>query len=156
MTTKEKLIRLLENKEGEFLSGNVIAEELGITRAAVWKQIRQLENDGYRIEGVRNKGYRLAPLYDVISADSISKYLKETASVVTLEVHDTLGSTNTYLKEKADGLPDWHVVIAGNPAKIIKTNIDWNRAHPGIDLFYWQGENLVQENTGQIIQLYQD
>ncbi len=114
MTTKEKLIRLLEDNEGDFLSGNVIADKLGITRAAVWKQIRQLENDGYRIEGIRNKGYRLAPLYDVISAESVSGFLKETKGVVKLEVHDSVGSTNTMLKEKAAELPDWYVIVAGN------------------------------------------
>ena len=40
MTTKQKLADLLEKAEGEFLSGNLLAEKLGVTRAAVWKNIR--------------------------------------------------------------------------------------------------------------------
>ena len=50
MTTKQKLADLLEKAEGEFFSGNLLAEKLGVTRAAVWKNIRQLEAEGYKIE----------------------------------------------------------------------------------------------------------
>ena len=50
MTTKEKLAILLEEKDGAFLSGNAIAESLGITRAAVWKNIKQLEQEQRKTE----------------------------------------------------------------------------------------------------------
>ena len=55
MTTKQKLAELLEKSEGEFFSGNLLAEKLGVTRAAVWKNIRQLEAEGYKIEAVTNR-----------------------------------------------------------------------------------------------------
>ncbi len=52
MSTKQDLAALLEESEGQFLSGSLIAEKLGITRAAVWKNIRLLQSDGYEIEAV--------------------------------------------------------------------------------------------------------
>ena len=113
MTTKQKLADLLESAEGEFFSGNRLAEKLGITRAAVWKNIRQLKGEGYKIEAVTNRGYRLEKEHDVVSEAGIRRALGELADVFTLEVHDVVTSTNTVLKEKADSLPEWAAVISG-------------------------------------------
>lgn len=114
MTTREKLIELLEQNEEGFISGNRIAESLGISRTAIWKAIRQLENEGYSIEAVTSKGYRLSPHNDVLTADLIRSYLGELADLVTIDVHGSLTSTNSILKEKADTLPDWYALICGN------------------------------------------
>ena len=59
MNAKQRVAELLENAGREFVSGSAMAEELGITRAAVWKCIRQMEAEGYRFE-VTRKGYRLS------------------------------------------------------------------------------------------------
>lgn len=119
-STKEKLIELLEKSSGEYLSGNSIAESLGITRAAIWKNIKQLENEGYVIEAVTNKGYRLDPNSDVVTYQNVAAFLKETDfprmtdGSYSMEVLDTVTSTNTILKEKAGELPDWYVAVAGS------------------------------------------
>ena len=42
-----------------FLSGELLSEQLGVSRAAVWKTVKQLQQDGYQIESRRNVGYRL-------------------------------------------------------------------------------------------------
>ena len=114
MTTKEKLAHLLENSGGAFVSGNEVADSLGITRAAIWKNVQQLQKEGYRIEAIPNKGYRLDPKNDVVSEGLIASFLGDKKDIFTLEVHDHLSSTNTVLKEKAANLSDWHVMIAGN------------------------------------------
>ncbi|MBQ1403271.1 MAG: biotin operon repressor, partial [Oscillospiraceae bacterium] len=90
MTTKQKLADLLEKAEGEFLSGNLLAEKLGVTRAAVWKNIRQLEAEGYKIEGVTNRGYRLEKEHDVVSEAGIRRELGDWADLFTLEVYDSV------------------------------------------------------------------
>jgi len=58
MNNHERLIELLSNSDG-FVSGEKISEELGISRTAVWKQIKKLEALGYEIEAVTKHGYRL-------------------------------------------------------------------------------------------------
>ena len=56
------------------VSGQELCERLGVSRTAVWKNIRQLQEEGYQIEAVRNKGYRMieAPV-DVFNASEIKK-----------------------------------------------------------------------------------
>jgi len=112
MATKERLASLLEREDGKFISGEAIAEILGITRAAVWKNIRLLQEDGYLIEAVKNRGYRLTGANDVLSPGSVTKYLGGAAEEFSLEVTGSVTSTNTVMKERADSLPDWHVLIA--------------------------------------------
>ena len=67
MTTKEKLLALLEDSKGTFFSGEEIARALQVSRAAVWKAVNALREDGYTIDAVTNKGYRLSPDSDILS-----------------------------------------------------------------------------------------
>lgn len=113
MTTKEKLEELLEQQDGAFLSGSMIAETLGITRAAVWKSMKQLEREGYEIEAVTGKGYRLSSQSDAVTEACIAAFLGKDRELFTLDVRGSLASTNSALKEMAEHLPDWYVLIAG-------------------------------------------
>lgn len=54
---KEKVLLLL--KEGEYISGEKLSEILGVSRTAIWKAINSLRDDGYEIDSVTNKGYKL-------------------------------------------------------------------------------------------------
>lgn len=114
MTAKEKLIRLLEDNAGEHLSGEELAAKLGVTRNAVWKAVKALQDEGYQIDAVPNRGYRLAADSDVISAPGIMKYLKGGAAPEpNIEVYKNVSSTNTVLREKASaGAPAGTVVVA--------------------------------------------
>ena len=112
MNTKQKLADLLENSGGEYLSGSLLAEKLGITRAAVWKNIRRLKADGYKIEAVTNRGYRLGREQDAVSEAGIRAALGEQADIFTLEMYDVITSTNTVMKERAESLPEWTVIIS--------------------------------------------
>ncbi len=55
----DEILRLLFQR-GDFLSGEEISESLGISRAAVWKRIHRLQEQGYEIEAVPNRGYKLS------------------------------------------------------------------------------------------------
>ena len=59
MTTKAKVLELLEKNTNIFISGQEIADKLFLTRASVWKAIKVLQKDGHDIEAITNKGYRL-------------------------------------------------------------------------------------------------
>ena len=126
MNTKEQLAQLLEESDGAFISGNEIAGKLGVTRAGIWKCIRQLEEEGYEIEAVRNRGYRLSEHNDAVSERCVRKYLSEYNKTdamsypyltAGIDVYEQVTSTNDVLKEQAAILPGWHCVIAGRQTK---------------------------------------
>ena len=71
MSSKDTILRLLEENRGRYLSGNELSEQLGISRTAVWKAVRQLEEEGYTVLAVNKKGYQLAEDCDILSSQSI-------------------------------------------------------------------------------------
>ena len=111
MDKKQMLLEKLESTE-DFLSGSELAEYLGVTRASVWKYIKALKSDGYQVEAITNRGYRLSPLNDVITVCGVKKALVEDAEKFEIEVVQSCSSTNQVLKSKAESLPQWHVLIA--------------------------------------------
>ena len=56
---KEEILRALRETDG-YVSGQELCEKLGVSRTAVWKNIKSLQDDGYEIEAVPKRGYRLA------------------------------------------------------------------------------------------------
>ena len=124
MNTKQQIAALLEQRETEYISGSAIAEALGLTRAAVWKCVKQLEAEGYDIESTK-KGYRLGENNNALSEGLIRRYLGPErkygsaeggadgmAERISLEVLSSVDSTNSYLKLKASQTSSWHAVIA--------------------------------------------
>ena len=57
MTVKSRLLEILEQHKGEVLSGEHLAQELNCTRAAIWKGVKSLRDEGHRIQAGPNKGY---------------------------------------------------------------------------------------------------
>ncbi len=113
MTTKENLLALLETQGDEYISGQELAERLGISRAAVWKAVRALERDGCKVSGVTGLGYRLESVGNRIHAVGIRKYLQACREDLDLQVFLILPSTNDTAKALAnDGAPEGTVVIA--------------------------------------------
>lgn len=62
--TREELLRLLRREAGDYLSGEALSRALEVSRSAVWKQIRLLREQGYVIEAIPSRGYRLAQTPD--------------------------------------------------------------------------------------------
>ena len=113
MTTKEKLLALLEDSKGTFFSGEEIARTLQVSRAAVWKAVSALREDGYTIDAATNKGYRLSPDSDILSPQGIRRFLKPEYRDLDLTVLPTAPSTNALVREKANqGCPEGCVIVA--------------------------------------------
>ena len=87
---KQTILRLLEQSRGVSLSGEQIAQELNISRAAVWKAVNQLKKEGYRIEAV--------PDSDLLSAEGIRSRLPFN---LPLFLEQSLPSTNQAAKKLA-------------------------------------------------------
>ena len=113
MTTKEKLLALLEDSKGTFFSGEEIARTLQVSRTAVWKAVNALREDGYTIDAATNKGYRLSPDSDILSPQGIRRFLKPEYRDLDLTVLPTAPSTNALVREKANqGCPEGCVIVA--------------------------------------------
>ena len=52
---KAQILKMLREADG-YISGQQLCEKFGVSRTAVWKVIRQLQEEGYEVEAVRNKG----------------------------------------------------------------------------------------------------
>ncbi|HFI0485771.1 TPA: bifunctional biotin--[acetyl-CoA-carboxylase] ligase/biotin operon repressor BirA [Streptococcus suis] len=91
MKTYQKIYLLLKEKD-DYVSGEDLAQELGISRTSIWKAIRQLEAHGLTIEAARNRGYKLAE-GDLLLPDLISQELQ-------LPVHLNADSDSTQLDAK--------------------------------------------------------
>ena len=57
-STKTRILKKMLETDG-YLSGQELCEQLGVSRTAVWKYMKQLKEEGYEIEAVQNKGYCL-------------------------------------------------------------------------------------------------
>ncbi|HBN83196.1 MAG TPA: biotin--[acetyl-CoA-carboxylase] ligase [Clostridiales bacterium] len=105
-----RILTLLENQSGKFLSGEQIGKILGVSRNAVWKHINHLKKYGYEIQSVSNKGYCMTPQEAVYNGHEIAKRLKRPA-----EVHfmDNVDSTNNVAKQMMhQGCGPGNVVVA--------------------------------------------
>lgn len=91
MKTYQKIYLLLKEKD-DYVSGEDLAQELGISRTSIWKAIRQLEAHGLTIEAARNRGYKLAE-GDLLLPDLIAEELQ-------LPVHLNTDSDSTQLDAK--------------------------------------------------------
>lgn len=112
-TTKEQLLALLEESEGEFLSGEIVAERLSVSRTAIWKAVEALREEGYEITAVRNKGYRLPPGTDVLSEQGIRKHLASICDNIELDIIPVVDSTNERVRVRATaGAPEGYTAIA--------------------------------------------
>ena len=108
----DALLQKLTEQGDNYISGAELARWLGVSRTMVWKGIEQLRAEGYGIESVTNRGYRLLPEHDVLSAREIA--LRLTTPGLRLRVYPSVTSTNTILKNMAAaGEPEGAVAVAG-------------------------------------------
>lgn len=113
MSTKDKVLKILEENKGSSISGEDIAVQLNVSRSAVWKAIQELRKEGYTIEALTNKGYSLSTDNDVISVQGILPYINNPDIKNRIYVYKTIESTNLTAKKMAlDGALPGTVVIA--------------------------------------------
>lgn len=113
MGTKEQLLACLEARQGEFLSGEELAQQLNISRAAVWKAVNALREAGFGIQAVRNRGYCLDGQADILSPAGLLDALDEYGRQCRPEVISCVPSTNALVRERAAaGAPEGLVILA--------------------------------------------
>ncbi len=88
-----KLVKILH--DGQYHDGNTLGDTLQLTRSAVWKTIKKLQNYGIKIESIKGKGYQLLEPLLLIDPEKIKNNI---AKHIDLSVFETIDSTNHYLK----------------------------------------------------------
>ena len=110
--SKDLVYRLLLERGGQFLSGEEISRQAGISRAAVWKAVDNLRRDGYTVEARTGLGYALTQFPDALSPREILRHL-EGDPPARLDCLQEIDSTNSYLKRAAlEGAPAGTVAVA--------------------------------------------
>lgn len=113
MDTRSLVLSVLERRRGKRVSGEKLAAEAGVSRAAVWKAVKALIDDGYAIDSLRGEGYALSPDCDMISEAAIRAFLPPRLADATIVVKDATASTNIDAAAlAADGAPNGSVVVA--------------------------------------------
>lgn len=92
---KNKILNILLNSDA-YVSGEKISKTLGISRNSIWKHINKLKNEGYVIDSVPNKGYKLTKRADVIEPSLISPNRDFIKEVIYF---DEIDSTNNAAKK---------------------------------------------------------
>ena len=112
-TDKSDILTWLRNSE-DYVSGQQLCERFGVSRTAVWKVINQLKEEGYTIESVSRKGYRLVESpEDAYSESEIMSRLQTRWAGRTLHFFESTGSTNPDAKRFAEeGAPHGTTVVA--------------------------------------------
>ena len=89
---KSEILHLLRNADG-YISGQQLCEAFGVSRTAVWKAINQLKEEGYVIDSVQNKGYRITEYPDIITASEIESLLLDDSGnmqgICSINMHTT-------------------------------------------------------------------
>lgn len=109
---KTEILRILRNAAG-YVSGQALCNRLAVSRTAIWKVINQLKDEGYVIDSVQNKGYRIISYPDVLTAEEILSRLGEETLVDRIFTFDKVDSTNVKARLFAEeGAAHGTVVIA--------------------------------------------
>lgn len=102
MATKDEVLQKLQENKGAAVSGEDLAALCGVSRAAIWKAVKSLREEGCLIEGTTNGGYKLTAS-DVLSAELLSRYIQKNYPELAecrIECFKEIDSTNTYAKRK--------------------------------------------------------
>ena len=100
MTKSDILTALRES--GDYVSGQELCEKLQVSRTAVWKKMKQLQEEGYGIEAVPNRGYRIVGCPDIITAEEVESRLQTNRMGHPTVYFQEVSSTNQVIKKMAE------------------------------------------------------
>lgn len=119
----------------DYISGEEISRRLGVSRAAVWKSIKALREEGYEIGAVTNKGYRLISSPDLLTESALLPYLDTDVLGNNIISLASVDSTNTHLKKLA-------VSGAAEGTAVLAESQTGGRGRMGRSFFSPEGESV--------------
>ncbi|WP_432359029.1 biotin--[acetyl-CoA-carboxylase] ligase [Sporosarcina sp. UB5] len=113
INVKDELLKRLFEADGKPVSGQEFADEFGLSRTAIWKYIKEFEEEGYEISSIRKKGYVLIGSPDRVNAANIQKYLQTTTYGRTIDYYESCSSTQIVAHDAAQaGAPDGTLIVS--------------------------------------------
>jgi BirA family transcriptional regulator, biotin operon repressor / biotin---[acetyl-CoA-carboxylase] ligase len=110
---RKQLLEAFAEANGEFLSGQTLAKILGCSRTAVWKHIEELRKEGYQLEAVRKKGYRIVQAPDKVTENEIQFGLQTKRLGQTIYYEESVESTQKIAHRLSyEGYPEGTLVIS--------------------------------------------
>lgn len=109
---RTKVLKALKESNERYLSGEELSQKIGVSRTSVWKHIKKLRQEGYHIESVASRGYRLIEETDVLSEAELELAIQEIQIIDSVTYLKTVGSTNSYAKKMADQIKNGALVIS--------------------------------------------
>ncbi len=110
---KTGILKLLREHEG-YISGQELCRQFGVSRTAVWKAVNQLKEEGYGIEAVQNKGYRLRSNPDVLSSSELKSRIRNQWAGSSIYYYEETGSTNIDAKRLGEEGADHGTVVVAD------------------------------------------
>ena len=109
---KAAILKILR-ETGDYVSGQEICEKLGVSRTAVWKVIRQLQEEGYQVDAARSRGYRIIDGPDVMTAEEVESLLETEWAGKPVVYYPETDSTNIRIRHLGDeGAPHGTLAVA--------------------------------------------
>lgn len=146
-----QLLYYLLNHQQQFISGQQMADDLKVSRTAIWKTITQLQQQGYDIQSIRHKGYRLNHLNDVISAPLLTYMGQQHQFCRQVFYEKELDSTQTQAKKYlADHYSDFAMIADSQTAGYGRFQRPWqSQSGQGIWMSVVKQSQVSLEKLGQ-------
>ncbi len=110
---KNRLLEAFSEMGDQFRSGQDLANMIGCSRTAIWKHIEGLREDGFEVESIKKKGYRLLQSPQAISVNKINEFLHTKRMGRNITCLDTIDSTQKLALELAgNGADEGTIVLA--------------------------------------------
>ncbi len=129
------ILRALLEAGEEYVSGAALAEQLGMSRVAVWQHTERLREQGFEFEAQRSRGYRLKARPFGLNASLLEAQLAERSRGVGLNVLDTVDSTNDEAARR---------LSAGSPAPFVVISREQTRGRGRL------GRTWLSEKNGNL------
>jgi BirA family biotin operon repressor/biotin-[acetyl-CoA-carboxylase] ligase len=111
------ILEILQSNKYNYVSGEDISKSLGVTRAAIWKYIKSLQEEGYIIESSPRKGYKLTFAPSKLSIDKLTSDLSENTLVNKILYFNTIESTNDYCKMHSENIQSGTIILTDHQLK---------------------------------------
>lgn len=114
---KKKILIYLKDNKDTYISGEKLSVELGVSRTAIWKNIKKLKEEGYIIDSVSNRGYKLIESESMLNEMELDGLVKKNVFLDKGVFLEQVDSTNQYLKDNYSNSKEEVILVSDEQTK---------------------------------------